>query len=623
LKTASEHEVWNGAIHFIDCKGAASIDCIRILADLDNVVILDPLETCFGLNVFELPKALSQDEKAIAIEATLDAFLRMMQEFFGVSLDRMPRVIYIMTNCLRYLWRLSDSPTFFDMYQMLLAMRSPDEWRRLLTAIGLEEDEITESLEYVRELPTDARVAVMNKIEPFVKNQVLRRLFCVRHSTLDMDELLGPGKVVIWRVSVRGLEFMRNMIVSAILLRIWFTILQKAHATLGGKPPAVVLIIDEFQHAQHLEVLRTVLSESRGYNVCLALAHQDTHQVNETLLGSIFANTATQVLFRVNGVDAKRLAANLDPAKSREIVSTLTTQADFNALVRLRAKGAEEQLTPFQVHTLPKPAFLRPIEAVESFIHSMKARYAPRTVETESLFTSPQVRPWTQLLDEPLPHPLTFRILDAVEKLGQDAYVTKMAERLAIDRDLTSKRLEDLCTHGLLETYFLERDTRGRPPRVYSLTAEAEECLLAGDAASRKLRQSGIGGEEAVTLALRAIEYHRAKGDYVRIIPQGGTHTRPDLVAIPLKGLRSDLVSWDIDYAAAIEVESSIELTTHPEQVKFNMQKNVELGFARVEIWYPKEFSQILERLWRELEPGRRERVTLQRVWKVDLWNGP
>ncbi len=51
--------------------------------------------------------------------------------------------------------------------------------------------------------------------------------------------------------------------------------------------------------------------------------------------------------------------------------------------------------------------------------------------------------------------------------------------------------------------------------------------------------------------------------------------------------LMTDLVAYDYlhDLPISVEIESSIEVDSHPEHVKFNMTKWRDLGFSECHIW--------------------------------------
>ncbi|KXB02630.1 hypothetical protein AKJ45_01095 [candidate division MSBL1 archaeon SCGC-AAA261F19] len=63
-------------------------------------------------------------------------------------------------------------------------------------------DQIREFQEYLSKLPTERIDAVLNKVEPLVKNETLHRFFCGK-SSIDFDELCQPGQLVILRLPKR------------------------------------------------------------------------------------------------------------------------------------------------------------------------------------------------------------------------------------------------------------------------------------------------------------------------------------------------------------------------------------------------------------------------------------
>ncbi len=598
------------AIHFIDPHGDASNKLLRILPNWEGVTLFDPVTANFSINPLQLPPYRSTEDRELKVEWVIGVFMQMLETLFGVTTVKMPRLTFIVETSLRYLYKITDTPTMVDLYAVLLALRDRDRLKQILDQMNVDDAEITSTLEFATKLPADAVFAILNKIGTFTSNPLLRKLFCSPQPNINFQELIKPGRLVIWRIAKdRVPPNVLIMSMNTIVLTLWFAVLFRAGELDEDKRSPVVTVVDEFQNLQELALLDVIPSEARKYGMPLFLIHQNLAQLNHQRRESILANSATKVMFRVSGTDASSLAADLDPMNAKELAGQLTTLADFNALVRLRAKGQEEQVAPHHCLTLPDPPTTQSPERVRQFEEEMRQEFAAPESIGVSLIENALERRWVKLLSEPVPDPLTFQVLETVKALGNEAYAKRIAETLSKDRSrIISPKLDELERTGFLTSEVAtERTTPGRPPTIFSLTSKSNGLLLIEGVADT-LSDAHMGGEEAIALGCEAVKHYRAKGWLVIILRQGGTLRKPDLVAIPL----TPDGEWDLERAVAVEVESLSELSTHPEQVKINMSKNFDAGFSFVDIWCRKQFSATLDSLYRSLPLERQEKISVK-----------
>ena len=68
-----------------------------------------------------------------------------------------------------------------------------------------------------------------------------------------------------------------------------------------------------------------------------------------------------------------------------------------------------------------------------------------------------------------------------------------------------------------------------------------------------------------------------------------------------LENLRPDLVAYDYStgISVSVEIESNIEVKSHPEHVRFNMKKWPKLGFEECHVW---SSSKTIEKMHKELD---------------------
>jgi len=63
----------------------------------------------------------------------------------------------------------------------------------------------------------------------------------------------------------------------------------------------------------------------------------------------------------------------------------------------------------------------------------------------------------------------------------------------------------------------------------------------------------------------------------------------------------------------AIEIESSQEIRSHPQQVKSNMTKNLE-WFSKVEMWCYADTQDKLQHILDEIDPQQKSKITIMPV---------
>jgi len=519
-------------IHLIDPHGDMAYDLIECMPEkLEQVVFLDPLKVRFSINPFELPPYLSEYERAMLIEKIIGQMVELMKRIFGARYWG-PSLNRTFQNVIRLLYLKDDRPTFEDMLNVLLLKTEK------LGNLASRED-FRELSSELRRVPKERLDAVINKIDPFVKNALLRMLFCNKRSTVDFEKLLQPGKIVVWRLAKAEItEMNMQMIGSAIMTKLWFFCAARARE---DRNP-VLLVIDEFQNFAFLETLQMMIAEARKFGIGLVLSHQHTRQLTESLLGEALGNTATKIIFRVSGEDALILARNLDIRRERTLASVLTNLPDGSAVVKLRAGFGQEPIAPFEIFTL-EPMERKQVN-IDKLIKKMQAEHA-----------QPQPAPQPSQPDKRIqapPQDERFKeFLEIVEGVG-DKGVKEISKASGIKPVKVNELIEKAKQLGLVEVEEVRTGEKGRPRVVVKLTKDGREFI------------GKLLGREGSLLHRKMIEkvseYFRKLGYGVEVPAQGGREEQPDLVA---KGFNE---------AIAVEVEVKAD---HLEQIRRNYEKNL------------------------------------------------
>ncbi|BBE42065.1 Conserved domain protein [Conexivisphaera calida] len=339
------HSHMNAAVIFVDPHGQASIDLARMIPETR---VFDPYYSPFGLNPLELGPYSSQEERKIMIQMRVGELLAVMADFFSVTVDRAPRLLWILRGALLYLYSITDTPTFLDLYYLLTDIMGMEEGEAayILGSAGLDDETVVRTLEVMSRLEAAAFTAVLNRISNFVmpSGSLTARTFCSRRSTVPFDELIKPGSIAAFRMSRFQLpEDFRKLATNTIIMDVYFAVQRrmkeleasgKGVSSYGGGPPPVYLVIDEFQNVADLDVLQTILSEARKFGLYLIVAHQNVAQIREDLFQSFLGNAGLIMSFRVGPDDAPKMWSALGLRTNDGDPSTLTRLPNYTCVVR-------------------------------------------------------------------------------------------------------------------------------------------------------------------------------------------------------------------------------------------------------------------------------------------------
>lgn len=596
LQRASREGAFPCSVWFVDPKGDDSLRLLRELETLEGVVFLDPLQG-FSVNPFELPKGYGPEQRDWLVSQYIGYIMTILQEWYGSTLESAPRMFRIMEALIRYLYIESDSPTWIDLHDLVVRLRSGEKEQvqpllnRMAEVLGrYQAEELRKAIESIAGMKGEAFDPVLHRIEKFATDPYLKRLFSVRRSTVDFTERLKPGSVTVIRCAHVG-EHIRGLIMSSIVLKLWFTVQFRAASVPEEQRVPAVLFVDEFQELQSLGILRTLLAQARSFKLALWLSHQNLSQLDEELLKTVLGNTAVQIAGPVSGEDARRLARHWDPQFANEIEQALVTMPFYTFMVRERAFQGEQQ-PPRTVHAIPPPAERRTSKEVEAWLQLTKLSAVPP--EPSMFAGTPSMEKWIRFLSLPrLPTAVEWRLFTGFRH-AQTASFTRICELTGIDRDSAEAK-------GAFERLFKElklitvRSTdRSGKPTSWAPTKLGQAHLNPDF--------SMIGGDEAQAIARQAWRYYIDRGAFCSVALQElSEEARPDLVAY----------DYSKGKAISVEVESGSECQTHREQIRRNMEKWSELGFNECHVWFPREWQAELERLLDALPENVRLNVHL------------
>ena len=580
LETSNLNGKFPNSFIYLDPKGDDSLkfieQCDKNSIKHHNVHFLDPIETDFSINPLELPR-YNPSERQETVSRYVGYFMDILKEWYNqqqsfVQMERIFRVL------LFYMYQNNDAPTFLDMYDIIINIQEEQEkfLQIMFKALGMPESEaIKQALTSIATLRPESFVPLLNRVEQFATDPILKKVFCVRHGTVKFEDLIKPNQYTIVRISSLHLaHHIQPLAIQAFVIKLWFTIQERAARIKNENDRNyVILALDEFQIVKDLQVLPMILSQARSYHLGLLLAHQTTAQISDSLLEEITGNCGTQLAGRISGKDASKLANIWDPRFSKEIQQQLASQEDFHWTIKMRASPGSEQPTPLQFWLHNPPLDLNEDrQSLSNFISDQKKLYGrSESLDSHENITSilhqRQIAKnrWMRYITVDLPERIQWQIMlylwgEGSQQLGQ---ITEHLQ--ATQRDDISEILYEMVQKGLLNT------VNGSRKSKYALSDKTIQEYFMFDS-------KRIGTADDIShITEKAVKSYLKKGLFVTIADQTvkKDEDRTDLIAY----------SYDKDMAISVEIESASEITSHPEAVRKNMTKWKEMGFSAYHGW--------------------------------------
>lgn len=323
---------------------------------------------------------LNVDEKGKDLMATelLGVFHKMFENSWG------PRMEQILYNTLAALVETPDA-TLVDIPAFITTKTFREQCLRHCSdehVIGFWHDQF-DVLD--PKTQNESVVAVLNKVEKFLNNKIIRGVFASKRNRFNFDFIMNKQKILLvnlskGKISPKNSEIIGSMIVSRLLIDA-----MKRIQIPEEERKDFYLYIDEFQNfVSSVHTFESILSEARKYRLNLTIAHQYMKQLPEELRSAIFGNVGTIMSFRVGLEDAEVLVKQFgEDNVTREQLTTLVPYTLYSRSIKNNKITA-----PVKVKTL-SPISGRyeqlPPESVDSLLEFSKKQYSWNTKDKETL----------------------------------------------------------------------------------------------------------------------------------------------------------------------------------------------------------------------------------------------
>ncbi|HSB83290.1 MAG TPA: type IV secretory system conjugative DNA transfer family protein, partial [Nitrosarchaeum sp.] len=576
LECANYTGILQNASIYIDIKDEDAMlflrQCEKISFDNDKVTYLDINHVDFAVNLLELPK-YHESQRDNVVSRMVGHIIEMFRDLYSqrqtfVQMERILRLL------LHYLYSNTDSPMILDLYYIIIKLQRSgsaelEQIKRIFKSITGPEMEV--ALNSVSLLPKDSWVPLLNRLEIFVTDPYLRKKFGVKKTTINFEKMLQPGNITIFRISdTETPKHVHGLAIMTIVLKIWFMIQERASKIESAKRDLVVLTLDEFQKISDLSILLTILSQARSYNLGLILSHQNIAQISTEILETVVGNTSTQIYGRISGSDAGNISRIIDPRFSQDLTDQIATQPDFVFTAKIRPPLGCQQSLPNQFHAMPPPPLIMSESETIQFIQKMKDQYGSKEI-IESTFDSTENKriEWMKQLEA------EFRTKDEWDIIlflhNKNGNLNEIVDGVkSTDRDKTSKIIKTLCNNNVI----IISSTKRHGPILeceYALSAKSKQSYFPETFES-------IGtAKDIPEVSKKAYDYYLEKKFFISLTNHN----------IKKNKIMSDIIVYDYqkDVAISVEIESQHEISSHPEQVRLNMIKWKDFGFAECHMW--------------------------------------
>lgn len=306
---------------------------------LNDVCYLDPsdIKNPFRMNPLEVK---DKEHSELVVSGIVAIFHKLYSYSWG------PRLEYILRNTLLTLVNRPGS-TLVDVPKIL----SDDSFRQKVVETycdrTLKNFWLNEYNKMPARLRSEAISPIMNKVGQFVTSPMIRGIIGHSHSTIDLEDFMDNGKIIICNFSQGKLGEDNAALLGAMFItRMQLAAMNRVRVA-EEKRKDFYLYVDEFQNFA-TEAFVKILSEARKYRLNVCVANQYVGQLPEDIQKAIFGNTGTLTSFLVGAQDASLLSREFGKEYEEE---DLVKLGNFQIVLKLAIDNLTS--TPFYSLTLP------------------------------------------------------------------------------------------------------------------------------------------------------------------------------------------------------------------------------------------------------------------------------
>lgn len=310
---------------------------------IKDVVYFSPADRMYPV-AFNPLENVDPDMKSIIASGVVGIFKKIFGE---VSWG--PRLEYILRNTILALLEVPGS-TMMGITRILVDRPFREKILSQVKDPVIKDFFVNEFEQYDQKLRTEAVAPIQNKVGQFLSSPTIRNIVAQPKSTIDIDEIMNSGKILLVNLSVGEIgEDASSLLGSLMITKIQLSAMHRASVSEEERRD-FYLYVDEFQNFA-TESFATILSEARKYHLNLIMAHQYIAQMLEPVRDAVVGNVGTIISFRVGAPDADFLQKEFEPVFEANDMVNLD---NYHVYVKMSIDGVT--CPAFSALTLPRSA---------------------------------------------------------------------------------------------------------------------------------------------------------------------------------------------------------------------------------------------------------------------------
>lgn len=329
---------------------------------INDVAYLDPSDLTypFHLNPLEMKNPAYRELIASGI---VSIFYKLYHYSWG------PRLEYILRNTILTLLHVSDS-TLLQVPELLTNEKYRENIVEKLDDRVLKNFWLNEFAKMSPQMRSEAVSPILNKVGQFLSSQTIRNIVGSPSSTIDLEEMMNKGKIVIVNLSQGKLGEDNSALLGAMIItKLQLAAMNRVYVGESERRD-FYLFVDEFQNFATQSFIK-ILSEARKYRLNLTLANQYIGQIDEDVQKAIFGNAGSMVTFSVGAGDARLMSREFGGLYEE---AELVGLGNYQIVLKLAIDN--HTTNPFSATTLPLPRSRN--QNRDKVIRSSRERYAKK-----------------------------------------------------------------------------------------------------------------------------------------------------------------------------------------------------------------------------------------------------
>ncbi len=381
LKNMALQDIQNGeGLAIIDPHGEFVEEVLDSIPEhrMQDVVYFNPADMDHPVS-FNIMDVVDPRYKHLIASGLIGIFTKIWANVWSARME------YILSNTIL---ALLDTPgtTLLGIPRMLVDRDYRQKIINNLTDPVVKSFWINEYEEWDSKYRNEAIAPVQNKVGQFLNVSLIRNIVGQAKNTIDIDEIMNSGKILLVNVSKGRIGEDNSAILGAMIItKIQLSAMERVRIPEDERKD-FYLYVDEFQNFA-TDSFVNILSEARKYRLDLIIAHQYIGQLvtdsSTAVRDAVFGNVGTMISFRVGAADAEALELEFTP---EFLQNDLINLPNYNVYIKLMIDGITSR--PFSAKTLPPAPVDRELKKREEIISISRGNYSRNRVDAEREITN-------------------------------------------------------------------------------------------------------------------------------------------------------------------------------------------------------------------------------------------